>query len=454
MTKKIFITVSEGMIARNILRSFVLQNLLENPKVEVGLLVSSVKALFYQREFGSPRVKIFVVSPAQSFCNRILDYFARNGYYSLTILTDQGRRLLADRSYFRFFWKRLLIYVLGRFRPFHLLVRKLERFRAYSSETKNLFLNEKPDLLFATDVYSDLDLEVISAAKALRLKTVGMVRSWDNLGAGGLMQILPDLLLVWSPYLYQYAARFQSVPKEILKIVGIPHFDWYAKKDILLSRQTFLHKFGIAAGKKVILYAGIGSLTAPHEPEVMGIISKALAAGEIKENPAVLFRPHPAFAIDRQKIAALPNIIFDDNVASYTDTKRNSWEMDKEAIVHFVNSLYHADVVIATASSIILDAVSFDKPIVGIAFDGYSKEPAWTSLSNVYRNHTHSRDLSRFGGFKIVYNPKELIHSINEYLENPHKDAGGWEKIRQEFIWKLDGQSASRVAGALFKLLA
>lgn len=451
MNRKIFITVSEGMIARNILRSFVLQNLLEDPGVEVGLLVSSVKAPHYLREFGSPRVKIFVIDRARSFFNRLLDYLTRNGYYSLTILTDQGRQFLIDRKYFRFVCKRLLMYLLGSLRPFHYLLRWLARFRAFSSATKTLFLNEKPDLLFATDVYSDLDLEVISAARALRLKTVGMVRSWDNLGAGGLMQIVPDLLLVWSPYLYQYAAEFQYVPKPIMKLVGIPQFDWYAKKDILLDRQTFLQRFGIAAEKKVILYAGIGSLPAPHEPEVMDIISKALAAGGIKDDPAVIFRPHPAFAVDRQKIADLGNIIFDDNVARYTDAKRNSWEMDKEAIIHFVNSLYHADVIIATASSIILDAVSFDKPIVGIAFDGYSEEPKETSLSNVYRNHTHARDLSRLGGFKIVYDSQELIHSINEYLGNPQKDAEGREKIRQEFIWKLDGQSAGRVAGALLE---
>jgi len=222
-------------------------------------------------------------------------------------------------------------------------------------------------------------------------------------------------------------------------------------KEILVSRQTFLQKFGISSEKKVILYAGIGSLPAPHEPEVMDIISRGLESGEIKGSPAVIFRPHPAFMVDREKIVALHNIIFDDNVATYTDKRRDSWEMDRGAIVHLVNSLYHADVVIATASSIILDAASFNKPIVGIAFDGYSKEPTWTSLRNCYHNHTHSRDLSRLGGFTIVYNPKELMQSINEYLENPHKDAEGREKIRQEFIWKLDGQSAKRVAGVLME---
>src|SRR3989344_8258530 len=159
MKKKVFITVSEGMIARNILRSFVLQNLLEDPEVEVGLLVSSAEASFYQREFGSPRVKVFVVRRTPSFFNRALDYLTRNGYYSVTILTDQGRRFLADRRYIRLISKRLLIYGLGSFRPFHYFLRWLARFRAYNPETKNLLLNEKPDLLFATDVYSDLDLE-------------------------------------------------------------------------------------------------------------------------------------------------------------------------------------------------------------------------------------------------------------------------------------------------------
>lgn len=449
MGKKIFITVSEGMIARNILRSFVLEELLKEEGVEVGLLVAPAKAVFYEKEFSSPRVKVFILNPAASFLNKILEFLARNGFKSETVLTDQARQFLNDKKYFRFAGKRMLVYIFGRSKIFHYFLRWLAGQRTFNKETESLFLKEKPDLIFATDVFHGFDLEAMSAAGALNLKIIGMVRSWDNLAAGGLMQIIPEILLVWSPYLFKYALKFQYVPEAKIKMVGIPHYDWYAKKEVLLKRDVFLQKFGAAPDKKLILYAGIGNFLAPHEPEVMEIISKALAAGEIAGKPSVVFRPHPAFAIDRQKIASLPQVVFDDEVASYTGKDPDSWEMNQGAIVHLVNSLYHADLVIATASTIILDAAAFDKPIVGVAFDGYGREPACKSLANSYKNHTHSKDLSRLGGFKIVYNARELIDSINQYLESPKSDEGAREKIRQEFLWKLDGQSAKRVAKVL-----
>lgn len=452
--KKIIITVNDGSIARNILYSFVLNKILERSNLSVGLIVPEDKGQWYQNEFSGPRVSIFSC-PRRSLniFRRALLYLARNGLYTKTILTDQNTQLLRDKNYISFLIKRLLSIILGKSQTFHLLIRTLAQLRRPSGPMRDIFRKESPDLLFATDVQSDFDLDAMEAARLNDVKFVGMVRSWDNLSSGGLVQIIPELLLVWNKFLYQIATSVQHIRPKFLKVVGVTQYDWYLKKEVLLSRQEFLQRFNIDAAKKVILFAGIGNFLAPHESEVAEIISEALTKNYIQKNVAVIFRPHPSFMTEREKTKKLKNILFDDSVAEYTNDKRSSFEMNQAKIAHLVNSLYHADLVITTASTITMDAVVFSKPVICIAFDGNSKEPYWNSVLRFYRDYTHYIAISKTNGFKIAYNQEDLIRYINEYLVNPGLDQEGRIKIREEFICKLDGHSAERIVDAVLHVI-
>lgn len=449
--KKIFITVNDGSIARNILRSFVLEKILARPDIAVGLITHESKVRSYEREFGGERVRIFGVPQRRlTFYERILSYLIRNGLRTKTILMDQRTHI--DGRYMAFIVKRVITYFLGGSRLFHSFIRLLFLFRSPSPFARELFLKEKPDLLFSTDVQTELDFDAIAAARKTGVKIVGMVRSWDNpTSRGGLIPYIPKMLLVWSPYLRRISAKFQDVPAGRMVMVGIPHYDWYTRKDIIMSRGEFLRYFGIDPSKKLILFAGEGAFHAPHEVEVLGIISEALKAGKIENSGkvAVIFRPHPAFKVDRESAKKLDNIVFDEEVSEYTGQDPASWEMGKAGIAHLVNSLYHADLIVTIASTMTIDAIAFDKPVICVAFDGKSKEPYWNSVKRYYRDYAHYADLSKTRGFKIASDADEMTRFINEYLDNPTLDALGRKKIRGEFIWKLDGHSAERIAEAV-----
>lgn len=453
--KKILITVSEGSIARNILRSFVLEELLKAEKTDVALLVPADKEQIYREEFGSERVKVLKFNPPRRiFFNKIIVYLARNGFRTETILTDQKTRLLIDKKYLSFAVKRAIAIIFGRCKIFHKFVRFLSSLKKPSGEITSLLAKLNPDLIFATDVLDELDVDVMRAALRMRVKVIGMVRSWDNLSSHGLVHIVPDLLIVWNPYLKQKAIFLHHIPEEKIVITGIPHYDWYKKPEIIISRQEFLEQFGIDTKKKIVLFAGIGEYLAVHEAEVAEILANAIASKKIVKDAVVLFRPHPNFAVSQEeRLHNLANLIFDRGVADYTSKEKSSWEMDKKKISHLVNSLYHADLVVTTASTMTMDAVSFNKPVVCVAFDGFSQEPYWHSVARYYRDFTHYRDITRTKGFKLAYSAEDLIKAVNSYLERPEQDSEGRKKIMEEFIWKLDGQSAKRVADVLIKAL-
>ncbi|MEK7082338.1 MAG: hypothetical protein AAB915_01510 [Patescibacteria group bacterium] len=462
--KKIMITVSEGSISRNILRSFLLDLLLKDEQVFLYLLVPADKADFYAREFGRERIKVLPISPLpQGFFGRLMIFLSGSGLKTETVFTDQERRYRRGGGFLSFAAKRVFAFLFGSSRIMHLLIRRLAGQRRPDAVVTRIFREVRPDVLFATDILEDADLHAIAAGRAVGCAVVGMARSWDNLGSR-LVVAVPDALAVWNQYLARMAAAVQHLPENIIKIVGIPHYDWYVKKDILAPRRDFLAEFGAAPEKKIILFCGIGTEYAPREAEVAEILSRAIEAGDIDGNTAIIFRPHPGLSADAERISSLPHVFFDHTVATREQAglrgeqahlrpsgfggqaRDMSWEKESGAIARLVNSLYHADVVVSIASSITIDAVAFGKPVVCIGFDGYHQEEPAFSLAEVYRNHTHYKDLSRTGGFKIAYSAGDLIRYINQYRADPGMDAEGRKKIFSEFIGFLDGKSSERLS--------
>lgn len=446
----IFITISEGSIARNILRSSFLESIFSEKDIRVFLLVPKEKEAVYAEEFGSDRVSVLPISEKRNtFFNSLAWFLARNGIFTETVFTDQ--RTYSKKAY-AFFLKRAWTFLFGRSEFYHSLVRLFASFRKPSPEIMTYFEKYKPLLVFATDVQDEIDLDVMASARRFGTRIVGMVRSWDNLtSSAGLVQIVPDILLVWNPYLHKKAVEIQHIPAQKIKVIGIPQFDWYVKKEIFISRENFAAKFGFSSSHRILLFAGIGNFLAPHEIEVLEILSSAIDAGELPRDLKILFRPHPNFSTDRESVAKLSHVAFDDSVATYTDSRKASWEMDREKIIHLANSLYHADLVITTSSTMTIDAVAFGKPVICIAFDGKSREPYWNSVERYYKGYTHYIDLSKTGGFRIAYSLEDLIKYVKKYIANPRFDEEGRRKIFEDYIWKLDGKSAERIAALLIE---
>ena len=108
--------------------------------------------------------------------------------------------------------------------------------------------------------------------------------------------------------------------------------------------------------------------------------------------------------------------------------------------------------VIAFASSLAIDAVVFDKPVVFIGFDGTPGRPYWQSLCRFY-DYDQQRSILSTGGIKLAKNMEELVRYVRDYLANPALDREGRKKIIEERCWKLDGRSSERLANVILNNL-
>ncbi len=436
-------------MARDILRSGVLEYL-RRAGCLITLGVPHDKYSFYRLEFSAPGVEIRVAPDlAPSSSERRFLFVARNALATRTIRMLQKTEAHLSRRYGLFFLKRLLWLCFGWSGIFQRLTRSWYRSMAPQRECASLLEDIKPDVVFITDAFGDRDVALWRAAARLGIRTAVMIRSWDNLTNHGILRLAPDRLIVHSPFIKNLAMQLHRVPEKSIVMTGLPQYDWYVQKDLFKTREDFCRGIGADPDKKLILFAGIGDFLASHEWEVAKIMSEDLEAGKIAGPATILFRPHPNFLSQRERIRFLKHTIFDDHVAQYTGSDKSTMEMGKEEVAHLVNSLLHADVVVTTASTITIDAVAFDKPVVCIGFDGESREPYWNSVRRFYRDFTHYRLITQTKGFKLAHSREELAGAINKYLRDPSLDRDGRKKIFDEFIWRLDGGSAQRVADAV-----
>jgi len=115
-------------------------------------------------------------------------------------------------------------------------------------------------------------------------------------------------------------------------------------------------------------------------------------------------------------------------------------------------TMIHSDVVINIFSTITLDAIVFDTPVVGVGFEG-STTKSYSHPYRYYYEYTHFNPVVRNGGIRVAYSLDELVEAVNTYIENSGLDAAGRGKVRKEQIHALDGKSAARAGEAILKAM-
>ncbi len=458
MTKTIFLTMSRGVIARNIMQTNVLR-LLKEAGHRLVILTPAFRNEKFLKEFAAPNVFFEnLVEPKWGFwdwvlvgCHKALAYNDSTKLRDLCGIPGTGK---AEKgSFFKFMVKKVFLWPISKIQPLKDAARWLDKILVKGRYYKEIFDKYNPDLVFSTSVIEDADVFVLKQAQARKIKTVGMPRSWDNLSKTN-ARALPDKLLVWGEFSRDEAVRFHHAKKENIIICGIPQFDFYHREDYLMSREEFCRAYGIDPNKKIILFCSEGKYT-PRDGEVAEIVSNFINRGELARDAVLFIRPHFLFLGDEKKFAALegkPNV-FVDRGYNHSAIFRDNWDYGEEQIKKFTNMVRHADIVITSVSSISLDAATVNKPIINVKFDGYATLPFKKSVARIYM-YEHYKLVARSGGVWIVHNEQELRKVINSYFLNPQLLSDGRRKLRDYWCHKIDGRSGRRLAEAVLELLA
>lgn len=431
------------LIARNLLSTEFLP-LLEKGGHRIVILTTKDRETYFKKEYekGNTIVEAHAF-PEMSRADRFW-------YEVIVNLVDTSTMRTIKRSEFTD-TKKVLDYTaflvlskLGRLPFIPPLIRALYGFCMRKNEKRyaDLFEKYSPDLVIATDVQSIHDIRLLAAAKARKIKTLGMVRSWDNLTSKGILPVLPNWLIVHNEEIKYEAIRISRVPeKNIFVINGIPHYDHY-QTEKRTPREEFLKKIGLDPNKKTIFYAP----PADHflgDNDTSSYILELLM--QIDAN--ILVRLPIWGSVGLGKVKIRENVFLDNPRTPFKNLGINNMELSREKDFHLADCLAASDVVFSGPSSLAIDAAFFGKPIIMIGFDNPNKTIKTRKSVKTFLAYNHLRSLVEAGGVRVVGDPKELQEAVREYFENPAKDKEGRERIVEEkFGTLLDGRASHRLA--------
>lgn len=451
----IFISISRGLVARNILQNDFLKLIKKHFK-KIIILSPAYNDKQFINEFNGQGVEFVElkeskVSNFEEIVARIFSFLIFNKNTKRLILYDTADNNRSRLKYIRQYGKYILLRMI--FQPLTWLKfpRKfLLHFDYYFlqrkavNEFRVLIKKYQPDLVFSASIMEYADAALLKAARKEGIKSAAMPKSWDN-PSKGYFRARADKVAVWSPFVKKQMIKLQDYKKEDLEIVGVPQFDYYIDENRILSREKFCQKLGLDPAKKIILFGSEGKLM-PADPEIVRIILNFIKRKELTDKCQILIRPHFAYNGDRDKFKDFfqeESVKVDDfnNPSKYFS---DSWDYSQEQMNHFLNIIYHSDLVISTCSTLSLDAIALHKPAIVIKFDAGGKRPLFRSVARWYVCDYYSRILELGGVFKAE-SINGLKKGINLLLKKPRCFSCQENKIRDEFCYKIDGQSGKRL---------
>jgi hypothetical protein len=286
-----------------------------------------------------------------------------------------------------------------------------------------LLQKDQPQHLFFTHQRPPFVAPILYAAQQLKIPTSTFIFSWDNLASKGRMLGTFDYFLVWSDLMKTELLYFYPNAKaENVKVVGTPQFEPYVMKQYEMTSKDFYSKFKLEDSIKTICYSCADVSIGQNDPTVIRAIANAIRNKRINEKVQLLVRTSPAEDDARFKTIRdeFPEIKW--NVPKWILTRENhveTWSQrvpSKEDISDLRAVLEYVDLNINMCSTMSLDFMLFDKPVINTVF-GNRENGMYDDQR--FLNFVHYKKVVDSQSVTIAKNEGELIEQINQSLSDP-----------------------------------
>ncbi|MFV8368159.1 hypothetical protein [Flavobacterium sp. LB2R40] len=319
---------------------------------------------------------------------------------------------------------------------------------------KTILEKEDFDLLFFTHQRPPFIAPLVFQAEQLKIKTASFIFSWDNIASKGRMAANFDYYLVWSDLMKTELQQFYtSVKEENIEVLGTPQFESYVLDRYKISKAEFTEKFNLESSLKTICFSCGDISTSKNDELYIETIANAILKGKIRDINFII-RTSPAE--DSIRFAALG--------AKFPFLKWNypKWNLSRighqetwsqripsvEDVKDLRGLLEFSDLNINMLSTMSLDFIQFDKPVINTVFGNLENE---LYDDQRFLNYAHIVNVVNSKATKIVKNQEELIIAINLYLENSKLDSENRKQLLQLQVSKPLENTGKRIAEALQK---
>lgn len=457
----IVLIVPRGEAVRNILYSDTLKVLSENARLTLLSVVddadfrarfeSQIEQFVPIKEFEQAKVVGYLRMAIEDAHFRwIWSAVARNKWERHDMMAKRKKRRL-------FRWgEKTLARTLGNRVTLENLT-KIERAATYKLRPTNqfdeLFREIKPDLVFnASHIHGFAGELPARVAHAMGIPTAGFVFSWDNLTSRSRILVPYDYYLVWSPEQKKLLRKIYPRTKaENVFVTGTPQMDFHFKPEYVLPREELCRRIGIDPTRPFILWTtGIHTHFPQEHKHILNAI-ELLKQIDIEPRPQLVVRVYAKGASQEMKELAqqkIPDVVFPP--VEWDEVRLMP---QPEDLYTYSSQVRHAALSINAASTVTLEFLLLDKPVINLDFD-----PPQTQLhpSQGYARHIrfdHFAPVAESGATMVARSSEELKQFIERGLKEPEADSAKRKAFVQKFFeGTADGHAGERVAQCLLDL--
>jgi hypothetical protein len=356
---------------------------------------------------------------------------------------------------------------------FYLAVNRLSlrssRFRALLERLeKRLFLDNEqveavlkriqPKLLVSTYPVSILEAAFLHEARKAGITTVSQLLSWDNITSKGRFSVVSDYFVTWGPIMSAELGEYYAVPSSKISECGVAHFDRHLSAVKSGRASQILAEIGLDPARPFLFFGMSSPTVSPNEIEVVEWLAREVRQGAFGHELQLIVRPHPqniqGYTADQSWLPRLQAVAGGPVAVDYPALVQSamSWNMEEDDLPRLVNLLAASSIVLNSGSTLAIDAIIHDKPVILTLFDGSETLP-WHRSIRRYREVIHMRKLIELGGLQVAGSYDELKAQIAQYLADPSLDAAGRALTRAHECGTIDGRACSRIAGVLTRLV-
>jgi hypothetical protein len=296
----------------------------------------------------------------------------------------------------------------------------------------------------------DVDHAYVAAAHQLGLPLAVLVRSWDNLSTKMAAVPVADGYILWSDEMARELHMIAPwIPDEQMHIVGASQFDRH-RMEWVPERNTFFEAVGLdpASAGPLIMYScgGTHLLTADEYPVQQ--LARLLREGVFPAGTQILVRMHPFLRRLHYVESFVKNFPHGPGIALWPPQDHTPAISDHDALI---GALAYQAVNVNIASTMAIDSMIFDKPVINVAFDNGVNLYSVRSVKDFYQ-FDHYRTIVERGGTDIAYSPEELKQMINAAFENPSAKASQRADTVRFHVGQVDGLAGRRTAEAMHSI--
>lgn len=414
-------------------------------------------------EYCSTRdIPIYEFQPKASFWNE--NYLFKRMYFLEDI---EANPALYEKHVFACRYNRSK-HPLRRLRPYYygLIFRAIRRFpwireRFINQEQKqlkdaaatHLIAKIAPKRLVSTYPVNLAEARLLFAAnQAPDIETWVHLLSWDNISCKGRFPQLADRYIAWGAIMAAELCEYFGIDEADIALCGVPHFDSHVTHDHTENRKAHLTSMNLDAEKPYVLMAMSSPRFAPKEIDIAEWLAQQITHGHFGDEMQLVIRPHPQNVMGNmsdaswlprlERLNQMPNV-----AVSYplTETSGIPWSLRREDMAQLSALLSQATVVLNSGSTVSIDALMHDRPVIITAFDGDAQLEYWHSARRLV-DYTHLKKMIAMGGVSVCYSYPELAEEITTYVQRPtYRQPERHATIAAECLSR-DGGATDRVA--------